>query len=137
MRAEFRGKPSRTPQRTGAVSGLTHTGMQLRRHTSRLDDVPVLGCLMIRLLNRFSISAERPVTPLMAESGHHPASEPNRGISMSSRPTGSASPVHVRRMGHAGYELASQRFDGRRNGRALLDLVAEAARAGRGSRSAA
>jgi glycosyltransferase involved in cell wall biosynthesis len=42
-----------------------------------------------------------------------------------------------RRMGRAGLELARQRFDGRRNGRALLDLVAEAARAGPGSRSAA
>lgn len=42
-----------------------------------------------------------------------------------------------RRMGQAGQALARQKFDAGRNGRALLDLVVEAARAGRGPRRAA
>jgi glycosyltransferase involved in cell wall biosynthesis len=42
-----------------------------------------------------------------------------------------------RRMGRAGQRLARQKFDAGRNGRALLDLVVEVARAGRGPRRAA
>jgi len=42
-----------------------------------------------------------------------------------------------RRMGHAGRALASEKFDARRNGRALLDMVVELAEAGRQSSRAA
>jgi glycosyltransferase involved in cell wall biosynthesis len=41
------------------------------------------------------------------------------------------------RMGRAGFDLAQQKFDSVRNGRALLDLVAEVAETGRGARRVA
>ena len=41
------------------------------------------------------------------------------------------------RMGRSGFELARQKFDSRCNGRSLLDLVAEVAETGRGTRRAA
>ncbi|MGE3268754.1 MAG: glycosyltransferase family 4 protein [Chloroflexota bacterium] len=42
-----------------------------------------------------------------------------------------------RRMGLAGYALAREKFDASRNGRALLDIIIEAASRGRHARSAA